>query len=78
MSTRRYNHRADALVSGLHNEALGRREEDGTWGPCNFQNDDALDMVEEMLRVAMTEIEAFCASDRVDGGEYENAARKAA
>jgi hypothetical protein len=37
----------------------------GTWGPGNFENDAALDMVEEVLAVATTEIEAFCSSDRV-------------
>jgi hypothetical protein len=37
----------------------------GTWGPGNFENDAAVDMVEEVLKVATAEIEAFCASDRV-------------
>lgn len=34
----------------------------GTWGPENFENDSALDMVEEVLAVARTEIDAFCSS----------------
>lgn len=37
----------------------------GAWGSGNFENDAALDMVEGVLAVAMTEIEAFCSSDRV-------------
>ena len=37
----------------------------GTWGPGNFENDSALDMVGDVLEVATTEIAAFRASDRV-------------
>jgi hypothetical protein len=37
----------------------------GTWGPGNFENDSALDMVGDVLDAAMTEIAAFRASDRV-------------
>ena len=37
----------------------------GTWGPGNFQNDSALDVVDGVLDVATTEIDAFRASDRV-------------
>ena len=37
----------------------------GTWGPGNFQNDSALDVVDGVLDVAKSEIEAFRASDRV-------------
>jgi hypothetical protein len=34
----------------------------GTWGPGNFENDAALDMVEDVLKAATTEVEGFCAS----------------
>jgi hypothetical protein len=37
----------------------------GSWGPGNFENDSALDMVGGVLDVATAEIEAFRASDRV-------------
>lgn len=37
----------------------------GTWGPGIFENDSALDMVGGVLDVAVVEIEAFRASDRV-------------
>ena len=43
----------------------------GTWGPGNFENDAALDMVQEVLGVAKTEIEAFCASGRVGVEDLE-------
>src|SRR5262249_40664779 len=36
----------------------------GTWGPSNFENDAALDLVEDVLKGATTEVEAFCASGR--------------
>ncbi len=38
----------------------------GTWGPGNFENDPALDIVEDVLKVATTEIETLCTSDRVE------------
>src|SRR5262245_26265019 len=37
----------------------------GTWGPGNFENDAALDMVEEVRAAATAEVEAFCGSDQV-------------
>ena len=37
----------------------------GTWGSGNFENDAALGLVEDVLKSATSEVEAFCASDRV-------------
>ena len=37
----------------------------GTWGPGNFENDSALDMVGGVLDAATAEIAAFRTSDRV-------------
>ena len=37
----------------------------GNWGPGNFDSDAALEMAEVVLKVATSEIEAFCASARV-------------
>ena len=36
----------------------------GTWSAGNFQNDAALDFVEDVLKTATTEVEAFSASPR--------------
>ena len=36
----------------------------GVWGPGNFDNDVALDLVGDMVQLATTEIDAFCASKR--------------
>lgn len=36
----------------------------GVWGPGNLDNDAAMDLVVDALRVATTEIEAFCKSER--------------
>ena len=35
----------------------------GSWGWENFGNDAALDMVDEVLKVARTEIQSFCEPD---------------
>jgi hypothetical protein len=36
----------------------------GAWGPGNFDNDAALDLLTDAVAVATSEIEAFCGSDR--------------
>ena len=43
----------------------------GAWGSNIFENDAALDMVDDALRVATVEIEAFCAADQPELEELE-------